>query len=261
MMKNLASNIDKDFINTLIDALIKKEEIFNKKTSQGLDSISINSKSNPTNPTENSPINPDTTINNGDAPMIEPIINLEKQPNSLDVNTLLISDKSNCNCSSSKPQKIFQCNDFVKNEIFDTFYEDYVEFKHYGNDVIETITPSSDLIKNLFNENVSKQKKIEMLQEEIKLLRNENISLKEDIKTQMKAIENLSDYHKRKREDNNNEDKINQNNKTHENQHEWQNVISKNTNKIMLTLLIVTRTQERANLIQFTLKLATNFLF
>ena len=69
-----------------------------------------------------------------------------------------------------------------------------------------------------------------MLQEEVKLLRNENISLKEGIKTQMKAIENLSDYNKRKREDNNNEDKINQNNETHENQHEWQNVISENRN-------------------------------
>ena len=233
MMINLASNIDKDFVNTLIDELIKKGEIFNKPPPlppQGLDSLYISSKSNPTNPTENSPINPDTTINNGDAPMMEPMINLEKQPNSLDVNTLLISDKSNCNFSSSKPRKIFRCNDFVKNEIFDTFYEAYLEFKHYVNDIIETITPSSDLIKNLSNENVSKQKKIEMLQEEIKLLRNENISLKEDIKTQIKAIENLSDYHKRKREDNNNEDKINQNNKTHENQHEWQNIISKNIN-------------------------------
>ena len=58
-----------------------------------------------------------------------------------------------------------------------------------------------------------------MLQEEVKCLRNENISLKGDIKTEMKAIENLSDYHKRKREYNNNEDKINQNKKTHENQH------------------------------------------
>ena len=46
----------------------------------------------------------------------------------------------------------------------------------------------------------------------------------------MKAIENLPDYRKGKREDNNNEDKINQNNKTHENQHEWQNVTSKNRN-------------------------------
>ena len=31
MMKNLASNIDKDFVNTLIDELTKKGEIFNKK--------------------------------------------------------------------------------------------------------------------------------------------------------------------------------------------------------------------------------------
>ena len=46
-----------------------------------------------------------------------------------------------------------------------------------------------------------------MLQEEIKLPRNENSSLKKDIKTQMKATENLPYYHKRKREDNNNEDK------------------------------------------------------
>ena len=28
-MKNLASNLDKDFVNTLIDELIKKGEIFN----------------------------------------------------------------------------------------------------------------------------------------------------------------------------------------------------------------------------------------
>ena len=132
----------------------------------------------------------------------------------MDVNTPLISGKSNCSFSSSKPQKIFRCNDFVKNQIFDTFYEDYIEFKHYVDDIIET---SSDLIKNLSIENVSKQKKIEMLQEKIKLLRNESISLKKYIKTQMKAIENLSDYHKRKREDNNKEDEINQNNKTHKN--------------------------------------------
>ena len=32
MMKNLASNIDKDFVNTLIDEVIKNGEIFNKKT-------------------------------------------------------------------------------------------------------------------------------------------------------------------------------------------------------------------------------------
>ena len=34
MMKNLASNMDKDFVNTLIDELIKKGEIFNKSNPQ-----------------------------------------------------------------------------------------------------------------------------------------------------------------------------------------------------------------------------------
>ena len=100
MMKILACNTDKDFVNTLIDELIKKGEIFNTPPPQGLDSLYINSKSKATNPTENSPINPDTTTNNGDAPTIEPIISLEKEPNSLDVNAPLISDKSNCNFSS-----------------------------------------------------------------------------------------------------------------------------------------------------------------
>ena len=45
----------------------------------------------------------------------------------------------------------FRCNDYVRNEVFDTFYEDYLEFKFYMNDIIKTITPSSELVNNLSN--------------------------------------------------------------------------------------------------------------
>ena len=33
----------------------------------------------------------------------------------------------------------FHCNDYVRNEVFDTFYNDYLEFKHINN-IIKTIT-------------------------------------------------------------------------------------------------------------------------
>ena len=42
-MNRAASNIDKKSIQTLIDNLIQKHEIFNKKTTQGFDSLYIES--------------------------------------------------------------------------------------------------------------------------------------------------------------------------------------------------------------------------
>ena len=77
--------------------------------------------------------------------------------------------------------------------MFDTFYEGYLEFKHYMNDIIKTITPSSEMVTNLSNDNVSLQTKIKSFEEEIKGLKNENSNLKGDIKTQLKVIENYQD--------------------------------------------------------------------
>ena len=86
----------------------------------------------------------------------------------------------------------FCCNDYIRNEVFDTFYQDYLELKHYMNDIIKTITPSFELVTNLSNDNVSLQAKIKLLEEEIESLKNENGNLKGDIKTQLEVIENLS---------------------------------------------------------------------
>ena len=62
------------------------------------------------------------------------------------------------------------------------------------NDLIKTITPRSDMVTNLWNDNVSLQTKIKSLEQEIKSLKNENSNLKGDIQTQIKVIENLSRF-------------------------------------------------------------------
>ena len=67
--------------------------------------------------------------------------------------------------------------------MFDTFYKDYLEVKHYMNDIIKTIIPSSEMVTYLSRDNVSLQTKINSLEEEIKSLKNENKNIKDYIKT------------------------------------------------------------------------------
>ena len=62
--------------------------------------------------------------------------------------------------ASSNCQSIFRCNDFVKSEVFNTFYEDYVEFKHYVNDILKSVTPNSELLTSLSDENNFEKMKI-----------------------------------------------------------------------------------------------------
>ena len=85
--------------------------------------------------------------------------------------------------------------------MFDTFYEDYFEFKDYMNEITKTITPTSKLVTNLSNDNVYLQTKRKLLEEENKGLKNENSNLKGDIKTQLKVIENLPRFENRHLED------------------------------------------------------------
>ena len=125
----------------------------------------------------------------------------------------------------------FRCNDYVRNEVFDTFCKDYLEFKHHMNDIIKTITPSSEMVTNLSNDNVSLQTKIKSLEEEIKSLKNENSNLKDDIKTQLKVIENLSRFENRHCEDSiANKDKVNVNYESNnlKNESQWQIATSRN---------------------------------
>ena len=77
----------------------------------------------------------------------------------------------------------------MKNQIFNTSYEDYVEFNHYVNEIIKSVSPNSELLTRLSNGNNSQKTKIKSLEKEMKNVKNENITLGENILTQRKIIE------------------------------------------------------------------------
>ena len=125
----------------------------------------------------------------------------------------------------------FRCNDYVRNEVFDTFYEDYLEFKYYVSDIIKAGTSSFELVTNLSNDNVSLRAKIKSLEKEIKSLENENGNLKADTKTQLKVIENLSRFENRHCDDSvTNKNKLNVNYELtiSKNEIQWQIATSSN---------------------------------
>ena len=50
-------------------------------------------------------------------------------------------------------------NDFVKNDIFNMFYEDHVKPKHYVNDIVKSVTPNLELLTSLSDENNFEKRK------------------------------------------------------------------------------------------------------
>ena len=173
---NGASNVKEKFIQTLIDNLIQKDKILNRKTPQGLDSFYINSSHSPVANAVESRASVETTkkitssimINDSDTSM--PYSNIA-------TNTPILKDNF---------------NNYVRNEVFQIFYEDYLEFKHYMNDIIKSITPGNELVTNLSDDNASLQSKIDSLERVIERLRSENRNLKDDTKTYLNIIKNLS---------------------------------------------------------------------
>ena len=68
-------------------------------------------------------------------------------------------------------------HNFVSLELFNTFYDDYIEYKHYVNDVIQNISSNKELVISFENETKSQQSKTKLLQQEIQTLKNENKGL------------------------------------------------------------------------------------
>ena len=62
-------------------------------------------------------------------------------PKSSDSGTLPDTPESNKSVHEvshvTDQRSAFPCNDYVRNTVFDTFYKDYLEFKHYMNDIIK----------------------------------------------------------------------------------------------------------------------------
>ena len=66
------------------------------------------------------------------------------------------------------------------------FSEDYVRFKHYVNDIMQSVTPNLELLASLSDEKSSAKTEIKSREQEMKKLKNENTTFRENILTQFK---------------------------------------------------------------------------
>ena len=82
-------------------------------------------------------------------------------------------------------------NIYVKNDVFEAFYEDCVEYKGYGNDIFNPSIPKDDILHGIEKENITEHsKKIKSLQNQIEDLKKENEFLKEILKSKFDFNEN-----------------------------------------------------------------------
>ena len=82
-------------------------------------------------------------------------------------------------------------NIYVKNDVFEAFYEDYLEYKGYVNDILNTLIPKDDILHRTEKENTTEHsKKIKSLQNQIEDLKKENEVLKEILTSKFDFNEN-----------------------------------------------------------------------
>ena len=96
----------------------------------------------------------------------------------------------NENLSNNKSKN----NQFVSLDIFDTFYEDYIEFKNFMNDMILVFKESntSDLIKEKPNDSKMLEQKVKLLENRINTLQMEKEKLNEQAEKYLDIIASLS---------------------------------------------------------------------
>ena len=75
---------------------------------------------------------------------------------------------------------LFYNNSYVKNDVFDAFYQGYLEYKGYVNDILNTLIPNDYALHRTKKENtVEDSKKIKSLEKQIEDLNEENQVLQE----------------------------------------------------------------------------------
>ena len=79
---------------------------------------------------------------------------------------------------------------YISNHVFDAFHVDYIEFKKYVDDIINSLNVKNEVCKKSGSN--SDQIKLKLLEAEILKLRNENTTLKHDNKFKLKIIESLT---------------------------------------------------------------------
>ena len=105
--------------------------------------------------------------------------NLETETNIMfsteNINTNISNDKNNLQWTYVQPEKIQQR--FVTVELFNTFYDDYIQCKHYINDILENLKVNGNILSHFKETNEhekSYQSKIKSLEENVEKLRTEN---------------------------------------------------------------------------------------
>ena len=82
-------------------------------------------------------------------------------------------------------------NIYVKNDVFEAFYEDYLEYKGYFNDILNTLIPKDDILHRIEKEDTTEHsKKLKSLQNQIEDLKKENEVLEEILRSKFDFNEN-----------------------------------------------------------------------
>ena len=82
-------------------------------------------------------------------------------------------------------------NIYVKNDVFEAFYEDCLEYKGYVNDIFNTLIPKDDILHRTEKENTTEHcQKIKSLQNQTEDLKKENEVLKEILTSKFDFNEN-----------------------------------------------------------------------
>ena len=91
------------------------------------------------------------------------------------------NDNNNLQSTNVHPEKIQQ--KFVIVELSNTFYDDYIEYKHYINDILENFKVNGNILSQFTETNdleKSYQSRIKSLEENGKKLKTENRRLVEE---------------------------------------------------------------------------------
>ena len=84
---------------------------------------------------------------------------------------------------------------YVTMELFDTFYDDYIEYKHCINDIFKSFSVSEDVLNEQLKISkceTSYKEKIKSLENKINILQTENKMLTEESTNYMEIVELLS---------------------------------------------------------------------
>ena len=126
--------------------------------------------------------------------------NLETESNittsTENINTNISNDNYNLQSINVQPEKIQR--KFVTVELFNTFYDDYIQHKHYINDILENLKVNGNILSQFKEANdleKNYQSKIKLLEENVEKLKTENSSLVEEAANYLKIIEDLSKGH------------------------------------------------------------------